>query len=143
MAYVYSKPASMRIQLPRRPWNTGLGQSFSSNFCNWLGITTGWCAQYAPATPPAMPAPAAPQTLVQMTSPADWSPEISEIETQQQASQTAADFFNTLPNPAGACDSTAVVWTDPSTFCPSTWGIVGLVAVGVIGAVAYAAKRKR
>jgi hypothetical protein len=135
MAYVCQLPATQRIRLPRRPWNSGMGQmSASASFCAFFGLTSGWCAQFAPPTPPALPAPAAPQTSDEMTIPGAWTPDLSEIQTNQDTVSGAQQFLQNVATPGAVapCDWTSVTWTDPSTWCAANWAIVGLAAAGLV-----------
>ena len=104
MAYVFTPPPSMAIRLPKRRWNTrGIGQmTLSADFCTALGITTGWCAQFAPPTPPAFPAPAGPATSDQMTTAGAWTPEESELETQQNTVLQSQNFLQNVVLPGAA-----------------------------------------
>jgi len=108
-----------------------------------LGLTSGWCAQYAPPTPPALPAPAAPQTYTQMTVPGAYTPEQSEIDTQTAAAAGASNFLQTvnLAPVSGPCDWTQATWSDPSTYCVGNWAIVGLAVAGVVAVIAMKGKR--
>lgn len=137
MAYVSKRAPRCPIRLPRRAWQVGLGQfSFNSDFCTALGLTTGWCAQYATPAPPAFPAPAAPQTQGEMVG--TYTPETSELATQQNTVLQSQQFLNSvsLPGQAPACDWTSVVWTDPTTWCGANWAIAIGTAV-LIGAMVF------
>ena len=140
MAYVYRRPPSKPVRIPRRGWQTqGVGQfSLSSDFCTALGLTTGWCQQFAPPTPPAFPAPAGPQLPIEMSVPGAWTPEQSEIQTQQNTVDQSQQFLNSvvLPGQSAACDWTSVTWTDPTTWCGANWAIV-LGGVALVGAMAF------
>lgn len=79
-----------------------------------------------------------------MTTAGAWTPEESELETQQNTVLQSQNFLQNvvLPGAAVPCDWTAAVWTDPTTYCAGNWAVVGVAVVGVIvGAMALKGKR--
>jgi hypothetical protein len=144
VAYVCSRPPSRPIRLPRRPWNSGMGQlSLSASVCAALGITSGWCSQFNLPTPPGANAPpGAPQTTAQMTVPGGYTPADSAADQGAAIVQNANTFFQNFEDPGAvpACDWTAAVWTDPTTYCAGNWLIVGGVVL-VIGLAIWGASK--
>jgi hypothetical protein len=109
--------------------------SLGAQFCTMLGLTSGWCAQFNPPTPPAFPAPSGPLTLTQMTVPGAYTPEDSELATQAATVAQSQQFLQNvvMPGVTAPCDWTAAVLTDVTTWCAGNWAIVavGIVAVAL------------
>ena len=123
---------------PTRPsWLPYWLDTLSESGCKYQlypGVTT----LATPPTPPALPAPAAPQTQEQMTIPGAWTPDMSQIATQQAAQEQAANFLqNVVTAPTNTCggntgDWTQATWSDTTTWCMGNWLVAGGAVVGVL-----------
>jgi len=133
---------------PTRPsWLPYWLDTPSESGCKW-GMYPSVQTLAPVATPPALAAPAAPQTEEQMVS-GTYTPAESAAETTAQSQQTAQTFFNQLAQSAsyGAvptqCDPNAQDWTQPSTWCPNRWLIVGGTVLAVVLLPALVGGRRR
>lgn len=120
---------------PDRPswlpyWIDDLSES-GCKFQFYPGVTT----LANPPTPPAVPAPAAPQTAAQML---DYTPDQASIDTQTSSVANAQNFLNTVMTaPTNTCgggtgDWTQATWNDTTTWCTTNWLIAAGLGIGVV-----------
>lgn len=120
---------------PSRPswlpyWIDDLSES-GCKFQVYPGVTT----LAAPPTPPAFPAPAAPQTAQQML---DYTPDQSMLDTQTATVAQSQNFLQNVDTaPTNTCgggtgDWTQATWNDTTTWCTTNWLLAGGIGLGVM-----------
>jgi hypothetical protein len=139
MAYVCRNPPSQPIRLPKRRWNSGLGQC--STITNWLcGSSAIQSVMGTPCSQCAIPPPVLAPGSTSPGLPVGYDPNSGLVAPSNSSGDTSVNPYTVIypSNPGGStslfgsCDMTQVDWTDPSTYCPGTWLLIGLGAIAAV-----------